>query len=154
MAISSLHIIDALRKTANNLREGRPYEWGHMGSCNCGNLAQTLLGIGKAEIHRAAMHSPTVGDWNEQLQAYCEVSGLEIDRLIFTLLQKGFTLEDLMQLEYLSNPAVYGRISNKSYLQRNRREDVVLYLETWATLLEEELLHQVVVPEIKMEVIN
>jgi hypothetical protein len=31
-------------------------------------------------------------------------------------------------------------------LQYNRREDVILYMETWAALLEEELLAQIALP--------
>ena len=42
MARPSRRLIDALRATARRLEDGARYEWGHMGRCNCGHLAQTL----------------------------------------------------------------------------------------------------------------
>jgi hypothetical protein len=55
MAKASYLLSNALNKAAQNLRQGKPYEWGHMGSCNCGHLAQVLLNMPKGEIHAAAM---------------------------------------------------------------------------------------------------
>ena len=56
MATPSLKIIDALRNTANQLENGNRYEWGHMGSCNCGNLAQTITTFTRAEIQKYENH--------------------------------------------------------------------------------------------------
>ncbi len=35
-------LIEALRRTAARLATGAEYRWTHMGSCNCGHLAQTV----------------------------------------------------------------------------------------------------------------
>ena len=137
MARASLLLVDALRKTATNLENGKPYEWGHMGSCNCGNLAQTLLNIGKGEIHKYAMERP--GDWSEQLNDYCATSGLPMDQLIFGLLEKGLSTTDLKNLEYVSDEAVVAKVG-RGHLQRNQLRDVVDYLRAWATLMEDEIL--------------
>ena len=40
MAKATPVLIEALRKTAKKLEKGARYQWGHMGCCNCGNLAQ------------------------------------------------------------------------------------------------------------------
>lgn len=137
MAKASFILVDALRKTAKNIRNGKPYQWGHMGSCNCGNLAQTLLNISKGDIHRYAMDKP--GDWSEQLNDYCPTSGLPMDQLIFGLLEKGLSTEDLKLLEYLSDTTVLAKVG-RGYLQNNNLNDVVDYMEAWAELMEDILL--------------
>jgi hypothetical protein len=65
MAKASLELIEALRKTANKLTNSNNYQWGHMGACNCGFLAQEVTQFRKEEIHARAMQR--YGDWSEQL---------------------------------------------------------------------------------------
>ena len=93
MAKATLDLIAALRRTANRIEKGSPYQWGHMGSCNCGNLAQELTTFTKAEIHEFAMMGR--GDWNEQVEEFCPTSGLPMDLLIADMLNKGLTTSDL-----------------------------------------------------------
>jgi hypothetical protein len=66
MAHANPELIQALRRTAQKLSIGNPYQWGHMGSCNCGNLAQELTQLTKAQIHEFAMQGR--GDWREQVE--------------------------------------------------------------------------------------
>ncbi len=142
MAKASIHIIQALRKTVSNLDNGASYQWGHMGSCNCGNLAQEITNLDQAEIHKSAMRRH--GDWNEQLIDYCPTSGLPIDHIIDEMLAFGFTREDLAHLEKLSDPKILKHLtSEKKYLQHNSKIDVISYLKTWANILEDELLTQI-----------
>jgi hypothetical protein len=138
MARSSIVLLEALRETAGRLRWGARYEWGHMGSCNCGHLAQTITRNSKGQIHGAAMWR--YGDWREQLRDYCPHSGLPLDEIIDQMLDMGITREDLAHLETLSHPSVTARLpQHRRHLKYNLRDDVVLYLETWADLLEEQL---------------
>jgi hypothetical protein len=147
MAKPSLLLIEAFRSTAKNLRNGKPYEWGHMGNCNCGNLAQTLLNMDKATIHAYAMVG--VGDWSEQLNDYCPTSGFAMDKMIFGLLEKGLSTTDLKNLEYLSDASILKHIPNHlKPLKNNDREHVALYLEIWSKLMEEQLVANI---EIKQE---
>lgn len=143
MAKASLLLIQAFRKTAEALMEGKPYEWGHMGACNCGNLAQTLLNMSKAEIHNLAL--TRTGNWSEQVNDYCPTSGLEMDRMIFSLLEKGLSTEDLQQLEFLSNKEIKMRLGNRE-LKNNNRQDLADYLNAWANMLEEQLLQEIKLP--------
>jgi hypothetical protein len=148
MATSSWLLINAIRKTANNLSENKSkYMWGHMGSCNCGNLAQELTQFTREEIHEYAMMGR--GDWREQLEEYCPTSGLPLDLLISDMLQKGLSTSDLQHLEWLSDPKVKARLSPemRDALKHNVLEDVVLYLKTWADLLEEEVLSRISLSE-------
>jgi len=136
MAIPTPSLISSIRKTAQRLKNGSPYQWGHMGACNCGNLAQELTNLSKGEIHQLAMQG--VGDWNDQLREYCPSSGFPMDIMISKLLEAGLSLDDLADLEKLSNPAILAEIpiARRNKLSKNNRNDVVLYMETWANLLE------------------
>jgi hypothetical protein len=126
-----------LRKTILQLQASADYQWGHMGSCNCGFLAQEVSRLSKHEIHRRAMQRH--GDWNEQLNDYCPTSGLLMDDLITELLSAGFTLTELKQLEKLSDPIVLHRLpSDSRHLRHNIKSDVILYLEAWFNLIESE----------------
>ncbi|HEV7349254.1 hypothetical protein [Telluribacter sp.] len=146
MARPSPELIAALRRTARKLADGAPYQWGHMGSCNCGNLAQELTKLSKAEIHAHAL-AVGRGDWNEQLNDYCPTSGLPIDTLIADMLTAGLATDDLKHLERLSDRRVLERLPrDERALRHNLRDDVVLYLMTWADLLEEQLLAKIELP--------
>jgi len=146
MAITSLPVIQALRSTAHRLATQAPYQWGHMGSCNCGHLAQTVTKLTKGEIHARAMQR--YGDWERQLIDYCPTSGLPIDATIDEMLALGFTRTDLTHLERLADPAIRGAIpfERRDQLRHNQRDDVVLYLRTWADLLEQQLLADITLP--------
>ena len=152
MAQAKTEIIDALRSTADKLKNGSQYMWGHMGSCNCGNLAQEVTNRTKAEIHAYAMQGH--GDWNEQLNDYCETSAMPIDLIIFDLLTAGFSIEDLQNLEKLSDKDILLRLPlEKRYLRHNVREDVIVYLQEWANMLEERLLDTIKLPDFLQETI-
>lgn len=152
MAKATLDLIAALRRTANRIEKGSPYQWGHMGSCNCGNLAQELTTFTKAEIHEFAMMGR--GDWNEQVEEFCPTSGLPMDLLIADMLNKGLTTTDLQNLERLSDAKVLARIPlyRRDQMRHNRRDDVVLYLNEWSRLLEEEWLDAIELPDLQIEV--
>ena len=97
MARANRQLIWALKKTAARLKQGVAYQWGHLGACNCGHLAQTLTDRSKREIHEAAL--ARVGDWGEVSEKYCETSGMAIDTIITEMLGAGLALEDIEHLE-------------------------------------------------------
>lgn len=148
MATATPPLIAALRRTAARLQKGAPHQWGHMGSCNCGHLAQELTRFTKAEIHQRALLSRS-GDWNEQLIDYCPTSGLPLDDVVAELLAAGLDIDDLRQLERLSDQRILQRLPPEARsLQHNLREDVVRYLNSWAQLLEEEWLERTPAPSL------
>ena len=151
MATSSLPLIQALRNTAQRLATQAPYQWGHMGSCNCGHLAQTITKLTKGEIHARAMER--YGDWERQLTDYCPTSGLPIDQTIDEMLALGFTRQDLAHLERLADPVIRAAIpfERRNALRHNQRDDVVLYLRAWADLLEQDLLSHITLPSFEPE---
>lgn len=139
MAQPTLSLIVALRATADRLDGGVRYQWSHMGSCNCGHLAQTLTKLTPRTIHRAALEG--VGDWTEQAREYCPDTGRSLDAIVDTMVAAGLSTVDLANLERLLDDDVLQRIGERTPqrlpLDHRVREDAVLYLRTWADLLEE-----------------
>lgn len=141
MAFSSPYLIDALRSTANRLEAGETYMWAHMGRCNCGHLAQTLTGLTAEDIHKRALQRH--GDWTEQsehFEPYCRLTGFHLDYVMDALIESGLHPTDIRELETLANREVLQRLPGGfRYLERNRRDNVILYMRVWADLLEEKL---------------
>ena len=138
MAHPNRTLTEALLETAKRLEEGAPYAWGHHGSCNCGNLLQVLTPFDQREILRMARTG--VGEWTELAEEHCGVSDLPVDRLIGALMRHGLTPTDIRHIEYLDDREVLNRLPGGfRWLSRNLREDVVLYLRTMASMLEERM---------------
>ena len=138
MAYANRPLIAALERTAARLRANVEYSWGHLGMCNCGQLAQAVTGRSRAEIHRAALEFG--GEWQDRARDYCPTSGRAIDDIIAELMELGLGAGDLADLEYLRDPAVLRRLpSGRRWLERNQREDVIEYLDAWAALLRDDL---------------
>lgn len=133
MATANLKVIQALRATATSIVNSGRYEWGHMGNCNCGHLAQTITPFSRAEIQRFALQKK--GDWNEQVLDFCPTSGYPMDLIIASMLEFGFTAADLRQLETLSDPEILNQ-AQVPFLNKNVLTDTVKYLNAWADLLE------------------
>jgi hypothetical protein len=153
MARATNDIVQVLRKTAKELSKASTYQWGHMGSCNCGFLAQQITLMSSKEIHSKAMQKH--GDWNEQLNDYCPTSGLLMDDLISQMLDFGFDSDDLKHLEKLSDSKVLRCIPvEERYLKNNSKNDVIKYLGTWATMLEQEIIEKIKLPSINQPTIN
>ncbi len=150
MANIRFELIQALRAAAEKIDKSNIYQWGHMGLCNCGFLAQAVTSLPKEEIHRRAMQRH--GDWSEQLNDYCPTSCLPMDDLIDELVQFGFMLSELRHLERLSDPSILQSLPlEKRHLKHNYKADVVVYLNRWAKLLEETLLSTISLKELTVK---
>jgi hypothetical protein len=139
MAKRNQELITALRQTADRLTENVNYEWGHMGRCNMGHLVQTVTNMSDVEI--VASVDFQLDEWTEHANDYCEGTGHKVEDLFITLENLGFYRQDVIHLENLSDSQVLDRLpGGRRYLQRNSLDDVKLYMETLATMLEEETL--------------
>lgn len=110
-----------------------------MGACNCGHLAQTVTQLNAEDIRRYALER--AGEWAEQGLEYCPASGYPMDAILSALFELGLSSDDLAQLERLSNPEVLRRlpVELRKTLSYRDRDHVVLYMQTQADLLEEQL---------------
>jgi hypothetical protein len=120
MAKRNPALITALRQTADRIAGGARYEWGHMGRCNCGHLVQTVT------------------DMSEHAKDYCARTGHKVDDLFMALQNVGFSYQDVIHLENLSDSRVLARLpGGKRHLRRNQIGDVTLYMRTLADMLDE-----------------
>jgi hypothetical protein len=142
MAQANILLIEALRETANRLRNGAHYAWGNHGACNCGNLTQVVTKLSKEEI--LAYAHTGIGEWTELAEDYCGITNAPAGLLITKLQEIGLTPSDIHNLEYLEDKTVLQRLPGGfRWLQRNVREDVIVYFETFADLLEEQLADKI-----------
>jgi hypothetical protein len=147
MAKASIKLVAAFRETARRLRNGANYAWGHHGACNCGNLLQVITPLTEGEILRYA-HT-AIGEWTEVAEEYCATSNAPVNLVMSKLEQAGLTPVDIRHIEYLTDPEVLAHLPGGfRWLKKNVREDVIVYFETFADLIEEKLISSV---EINME---
>ena len=146
MAYPNLALIDALRVTANRLSKGSHYAWGHHGACNCGNLLQVVAQLSQEEILTYA-HTG-IGEWTELSQESCSVSHAPFSLLLKKLEEIGLTPTDIHHLEYLNNREVLEQLPDGfRWLKRNQREDVIVYFNTFAQVLENRFLAELSIPD-------
>lgn len=138
MATPAQQLIDALRDAAIRLRNGAMYAWGHHGCCNCGHVLQSITQQTPEAILQTA-HSG-IGEWTEIAEEYCGVTNLPAYQLIKSLEQAGLTPTDIHHIEYLNDRAVLEKLPGGfRWLRRNEKSDVIVYLNTFADLLEDRL---------------
>jgi hypothetical protein len=147
MAHPNTRLVTALRQAAHNLRNGAGYAWGNHGSCNCGHILQVVTQLSKKEILEHAQ--TTYGEWTEIAEEYCGVTNAPAYLLVSKLEKIGLTPTDIHNLEYLQDRKVLEQLPGGfRWLKRNVREDVIVYFETMADRLEEELLKTIELPEV------
>lgn len=138
MATPNPILINALRRTAENLQNGARYEWGHMGRCNCGHLVQTITNMTDDELIQSVDHQ--LDEWSEHAKDYCTGSGSKVEDLFRKMNDYGFNYKDLQHLEYLNDPEVLKKLpEDAKHLQKNNVEDVCTYMNTMADKMEEDL---------------
>ena len=141
MAHPTPELINALRETAEKLSKGAHYAWGHHGSCNCGNLLQVVCELDTKEIMQYARTG--AGEWTELAEDYCGVTDAPVALLISKLQEIGLTPSDIHNIEYLEDKQVLKALPGGfRWLRRNLREDVIVYMETMAQLLEDKWVAQ------------
>ncbi|HEY0966042.1 MAG TPA: hypothetical protein VGD88_01520 [Opitutaceae bacterium] len=138
MALPSRALVHVLRETADRLASSTDYQWSHFGRCNCGHLAQTVTRLSPADIHAACARELT--EWSEIPDDYCAGTGLRLEYVLDRLRELGLDRTDLRHLEDLSDPRVLHALpGGHRWLQRNQHADAVLYLRTWAGVIEASL---------------
>lgn len=142
MANPSIELVAAFRETARRLRNGANYAWGNHGACNCGNLLQVLTPLNEGEILRYA-HT-AAGEWTELAEEFCSATNAPVNLVMMKLVQAGLTPVDIHHIEYLTDREVLERLPGGfRWLKKNVREDVIVYFETFADVMEEKLIRAV-----------
>ena len=106
-------------------------------------MAQTITSFTRAEIQQYALQKR--GDWSDQLLDYCPTSGYPMDMIIERMVDFGFSSQDLRHLEWLSDSEVLNKIG-VPFLNRNLKSDTILYLNSWADLIEDQIISTIKLP--------
>lgn len=109
--------IEALRTAAKAIREGHFYDWKKPHSCNCGIVAQVVLGMDTItaktalalSIYAAKQAGVEGVTWIEMSSVLCPITGIPTDTIFRALHEAGFNRADLVALEVLSDPEVCRR---------------------------------------------
>ncbi len=112
--ISSLNIvINALENDTIH------YDWVKQQSCNCGLVAQTILGNSSEELNdrvnsegifnRELFKNKLGSDdvtWKNAVKMWCPIAGKPMKQIFSDLEEAGLSKEDIVHLEFMDNPAI------------------------------------------------
>jgi hypothetical protein len=158
MATPNARLIQALRDTSDSLADGSAeYFWSRPSTCNCGLLAQRLLGISEAELTSKIDRIAVLGgrfprmrgrswasmsnNWSQACGESCKQSGLFVEIIFGALSKVGLKPIDFLELEHCSNPLVINRVrSYRHPLCFATKSYVAEYMRVWADVLDEQLI--------------
>lgn len=140
------------------------YDWYGPHSCNCGLVAQSVLGVSSDTLDKrinalAKKHKLSDHHWGNLAKHACPITGIPAAGIFSGLKGAGIEFIDFSQLEALSNLDVLARISaDKTHvdtkvkrrffradvvetiqkeIEPDERPSLIVYLEAWAAMIEE-----------------
>lgn len=113
------------------------YEWTHQESCNCGIVAQAVLGVNNVQLRDMWQGALSVMNkhkrdeekidptWQNAVKRLCPITGEPMADVFRKLFNAGLTKEDIVHLEYMNNVAILKRsgidTSQKYYESRTKK---------------------------------
>ena len=146
----------ALRKAARRIADRRyGYNFNHMTNCNCGVLAQVVMGVDRRELYEirdaacleaagrgaAALPPEVLGNYWDGIWSCakdvvrCPLTNLPVGTILRALGDVGMTAQDLHDLELLDNVDVL-RAAGLKVPEADRAKHVVRYMRAWADLID------------------
>lgn len=122
------------------------YNWVQPNRCNCGVIVQAILGIDRDQVEvlfeEARQDISILKDkshrtWREVCQQHCSVTGMPTHQVFHILGKHGFNPEDIVHLEYMTNPAIL-EISEIDTLEKHyyqNKANLIKYLKAWLSIL-------------------
>lgn len=146
MAKASVELIHALRNTVNTLEQTPDYVWKHIYSYSSNLLALEIIRLQKGETHKRT--TQRYSDWNKQLSDYCTTRDSTEDNLISEMPAFGLDEDDFNHLRHLSDDAILSSLpADERNLHPALKPDVIKYIRTWTTQLENKLLVDIYLPQ-------
>ncbi len=129
------------------------YDWSSQSSCNCGIVIAAIIDGSSRDssrvYHEAVKQAKDKGDlpsiesclgytWRELAQRSCTVTGTPLTEVFQNFEKMGFTIKDVVHLEYMTNAAILKEsgINPKEKDYYKNKENLILYLEAWHRILE------------------
>jgi hypothetical protein len=136
-------LITALRTALKVLENGTfPYNWEHCSSCNCGVVFCALTGKSPRDLVSLIPRGQTEkSTWIDRIGYHCPITGVPTNTFINGLFAAGLTLEDIKNLEFLSDPKVITKLKETGFTEKIKKSDkqhVIAYLRAWVDVLIEE----------------
>ncbi len=132
---------DYLRMAAARIDSGQRYSWCDTTACNCGIIAQCVLGVDERELEFRLYNSNhmLLGLWSV-IPPTCPKTGIPLHNVLAALHNAGFSQQDLKSAEHLDDESVCLRAGidyeNHAWF-RSTASCVVRYFRAWADLLDE-----------------
>src|SRR5271165_6450143 len=104
-------LIKALNLAINALKNDTVhYSWQHQNSCNCGIVAQAILGKNKQQINSLWANVETKLEeinikeytWRNGVKHLCPITGEPLVDVFSKLFESGLSKEDIVHLEYMN----------------------------------------------------
>lgn len=142
--------LEAIKQTIYNLENDvYEYNWTNADTCNCGVVARTIMGGVRAN-EAGFSNTPSIdhdltcfAGWG-----HCLTTNLPLPRVFQELKDAGFSHQDLIELENLSNKKVATAIGISPYefpekkywlsSERTNKSWLIKYLKAWAEILEQD----------------
>lgn len=115
------------------------YSWLNSARCNCGVLAQAVLGINRHELYPmlAGFHKTTWSAIIDESRKLCPTTLLPVQKVVDALFEAGFTENELIGLEGLDSPPIR-QLMRQPYRETDTFHSAVVtveYMRAWARLL-------------------
>ncbi len=169
-------LLTSLEMVLKNLKEEKLYyNWSSHGTCNLGLVASCILEKSPNDLENEFKFlCIPIGDdgvdWKKVVNYYCPITGLSSNMIFRRLQIAGMSREDMINLEYLSDPIILERtkrlvskdmsfwdkifskntLGAKDISYDNRgdfdeeyyreEENLIIYLEAWIELIKEDNL--------------
>lgn len=154
-------LIKSLKLAINALKNDTIfYDWHNQESCNCGVVAQAILGKDSDEIEQSFLKITEAlekkakrlkGDeddeedgkidstWKNAVKHLCSITGKSNIEILNNLIESGLEKDDIVHLEYLENEAILEKseINTEDENYFKDKENLILYLSAWVKILEE-----------------
>ena len=150
--------INVLQTAIRRLEAGEiKYNWHDTEQCNCGIVAQVAGNLTEEQLAERTYDVGRIfllGIWSNRVGS-CKTTGVKLSEILEFFNDNGFTDNDILHLEGLSNPRVVSLMGNdyetfynpflkQSFLLKNlinayaNRDVFIVYLKAWVKLLESE----------------
>lgn len=125
------------------------YNWSDGCKCNVGLLAQIISNESYLDLRKEKIAEypewlkfmkdnkttePGCGSWKTLINLYCGQTKPTMHGIVGEMIKSGFTKEDLIHLEYLSDDYVLSHMKDDN-LEQDKETDLIKYLKTWISLI-------------------
>lgn len=138
-----MKLINAIENVIDNLENNEMYYiWNQVESCNCGLLVRELGQLEGGYVRDCIQKTPLMTTTWMATSKYCQQTGFNLKEIFCHLFNAGLTLEDITNLEYLSDPKILAEtdIDEASFVYYSYRSNLIKYLKGWLVLLKKNVM--------------